>query len=186
MSDTTPLFAAQIGSARLEVCVADITTLAVGAIVNAANRSLLGGGGVDGAIHAAAGPQLIAACRALGGCSTGAAKITPGYRLPAEFIIHAVGPVWSGGDGGEAELLASCYRTALDLAAAHRLTSIAFPAISTGIYGFPPERAARIAVATVAATAAATNCGIERVVFCCYAQNAADHHVAAFAELGLV
>ena len=185
MSDATPLFAAQVGSTRLEVCVADITTLTVDAIINAANRSLLGGGGVDGAIHDAAGPHLIAACRTLGGCATGAVKITPGYRLPAEHVIHAVGPVWRGGDAGEEELLASCYRAALDLAAAHRLASIAFPAISTGIYGFPPDRAARVAVATVAAAARLTERGIERVVFCCYAHSAADHHLAAFSELGL-
>jgi O-acetyl-ADP-ribose deacetylase (regulator of RNase III) len=185
MSDATPLFAAQVGSTRLEVCVADITTLTVDAIVNAANRSLLGGGGVDGAIHDAAGPQLIAACRTLGGCATGAVKITPGYRLPAEHVIHAVGPVWRGGDAGEEELLASCYRAALDLAAAHRLASIAFPAISTGIYGFPADRAARIAVATVAEAAGLTARGIERVVFCCYVPSAADHYLAAFAKLGL-
>ena len=185
MANATPLLSAEVGSARLEVCVADITTLEVDAIVNAANRTLLGGGGVDGAIHRAAGPELLAECEKLGGCETGAAKITRGYRLRAKHVIHAVGPVWSGGGADEEELLASCYRTALDLAAAHRLASIAFPAISTGIYRFPPDRAARIAVGTVAAELAASPRGIERVVFCCFAQAAADHHIAAFAELGL-
>jgi O-acetyl-ADP-ribose deacetylase len=185
MANVSPLLTAEVGSARLEICVADITTLAVDAIVNAANRSLLGGGGVDGAIHRAAGPELREECQQLGGCATGAAKITRGYRLPARHIIHAVGPVWSGGGAGEEDLLASCYRTALDLAAAHRLTSLAFPAISTGVYGFPPDRAARTAVGTVAAEVAASRRGIERVVFCCFAQDAADHHAAAFAELGL-
>jgi O-acetyl-ADP-ribose deacetylase len=146
MPDAKPLMAAEIGPARVEVCVADITTLALDAIVNAANRSLLGGGGVDGAIHRAAGPELVAECRTLGGCETGSAKITGGYRLPAKHVNHAVGPVWNGGRRGEDDLLASCYRTALDLVAAHHLTTVAFPAISTGIYRFPPDRAARIAV----------------------------------------
>ena len=185
MANVSPLLTAEVGSARLEICVADITTLAVDAIVNAANRGLLGGGGVDGAIHRAAGPELREECQRLGGCATGAAKITRGYRLPVRHIIHAVGPVWSGGGAGEEDLLASCYRTALDLAAAHRLTSLAFPAISTGVYGFPPDRAARTAVGTVAAEVAASGRGVERVVFCCFAQDAADHHAAAFAELGL-
>src|SRR5690349_3852220 len=181
-----PLLTAEAGPARLEIVVADITTLAVDAIVNAANSSLLGGGGVDGAIHRAAGPDLLAECRTLGGCATGSAKITRGYRLPAKHIIHAVGPVWSGGRKREDDLLASCYRTALDLAAAHRLVSIAFPAISTGVYRFPADRAARIAVGTVAAEIAASTRTIERVVFCCFGGDAADHHGAAFAELGLV
>jgi O-acetyl-ADP-ribose deacetylase len=185
MADVPALLTAEVGAARLEICVADITTLALDAIVNAANRSLLGGSGVDGAIHRAAGPDLLAECRTLGGCETGGAKITRGYRLPAKHVIHAVGPVWNGGGEGEEELLASCYRSALDLAAAHRLTSIAFPAISTGVYRFPPDLAARIAVGTVTAELAAAPRNITRIVFCCFAQAAADHHRAAFADLGL-
>ncbi len=184
-ANVTPLLSAAIGPARLEICVADITTLALDAIVNAANRTLLGGGGVDGAIHRAAGPELLAECRGLGGCDTGGAKITCGYRLYAKHVIHAVGPVWNGGGDGEEELLASCYRAALDLAVVHELASVAFPAISTGIYRFPADRAARIAVGTVAAELSAAPRGIRQVVFCCFAQDAADHHVAAFADLGL-
>ncbi len=180
-----PLLIAEAGATRLEICVADITTLDVEAIVNAANRSLLGGGGVDGAIHRAAGPQLLAQCRTLGGCETGSAKITRGYRLTARHVIHAVGPVWSDGDAGEDELLASCYRSALALAAGHRLASIAFPAISTGIYGFPADRAARIAVGTVAAEIAHAPRGLARAVFCCFSADSANRHCEAFAGLGL-
>jgi O-acetyl-ADP-ribose deacetylase len=177
---------AEVGLTVLEIVVADITTLDVDAIVNAANRSLLGGGGVDGAIHRAAGPELLAECETLGGCDTGNAKITRGYRLKARYVIHAVGPVWSGGGQNEEALLASCYRTALDLAAHTGLTSIAFPAISTGIYRFPGDLAARIAVGTVAAEIAAHPRSITRVVFCCFGAESAEHHKDAFAELGLV
>src|SRR5437588_6814831 len=181
-----PLLTFSIGPAVCDILVADITTLAVDAIVNAANRSLLGGGGVDGAIHRAAGPDLLAECRTLDGCDTGSAKITRGYRLKAKHVIHAVGPVWAGGKKGEEDLLASCYRTALVLAAERSARSIAFPAISTGVYRFPPERAARIAVGTVAAELAAAPSGITRVVFCCFSPDSAAHHKNAFDELGLV
>lgn len=148
---------------RLEVVTGDITRLAVDAIVNAANESLLGGGGVDGAIHRAAGPELLAHCRTLGGCPTGAARITPGFRLPARHIIHTVGPVWHGGGHGEPALLASCYRHCFRLAREHGIRSLAFPAISCGVFAYPPDAAARIAAAECR-QALADNPGLERVL----------------------
>ena len=187
MPSSEPLLSAEIGASRLDIVVADITTLPVDAVVNAANTSLLGGGGVDGAIHRAAGPELKAECRTLHGCKTGSAKITRGYRLPALHVIHAVGPVWNGGSANEDDLLASCYRTALALAAGHALTSIAFPAISTGVYRFPADRAARIAVGTVVSdlSVSGPRTALRRVVFCCFNHDAAAHYQDVFAELGL-
>jgi O-acetyl-ADP-ribose deacetylase len=176
------LVARQIGTARLEVIVADITTLRVDAIVNAANTSLLGGGGVDGAIHRAAGPELLAECRMLHGCETGDAKITSGYRLPARHVIHAVGPVWHGGSRGEDEALASCYRCAIELGQANGVASIAFPGISTGVYGFPADRAAAIAVSTAAEALAAAP-SVTRVIFCCFSDASARLHAQALDAL---
>ena len=167
---------------RIELVEGDITALDVDAIVNAANKSLLGGGGVDGAIHRAAGPELREACATLGGCETGEAKITPGFRLPARYVIHTVGPVWGGGERGENRLLASCYRTSLVLAHASGLASIAYPAISTGAYGFPPDRAAHIALRTLLDGLAVTP-AMKRVVLCCFGAESRGHHEVAFAAL---
>jgi O-acetyl-ADP-ribose deacetylase len=167
---------------RIELLRGDITELAVDAIVNAANSSLLGGGGVDGAIHRAAGPGLLAECRTLGGCATGEAKITGGYHLPARFVIHTVGPIWRGGQQGEDELLARCYRNSLALAVAHGLQTIAFPSISTGAYGFPIERACRIALGEIAAFLVQDQT-LTRVLAVCFSAADYQHYLSAYQVL---
>lgn len=169
---------------RITVIQADITTLDVDAIVNAANSSLLGGGGVDGAIHRAAGPELLAECRALGGCRTGDAKITKGYRLPAKHVIHTVGPVWHGETQNEARLLASCYRGSLELAAANACRSVAFPAISTGVYGYPKEEATMVALAAVVDFLNGHETP-EKMIFCCFDQPTADLYRREIERRGL-
>ena len=170
-------------STQIEVIEADITTLAVDAIVNAANESLLGGGGVDGAIHRAAGPQLLEECRTIGGCRTGDVRLTKGYHLPAKHVIHTVGPVWQGGNHGEDELLAACYRHSMSMALRNQIRSIAFPAISTGIYRFPLERAASIAADEVDRFLG-TYPEFDRVIFCCFGKAALDAYARAVQALG--
>lgn len=172
----------QIGATRCEVITGDITRCETDAIVNAANSSLLGGGGVDGAIHRAAGSDLVHECRLLGGCKTGQAKITKGYELPARHIIHTVGPVWRGGAHGEGRLLASCYIASLDLAVTHKLKSIAFPAISTGRFGYPISAAARVAALAICEWVTAAPDALDRVVFVCFDQQATEIYSGAVSE----
>ncbi|MER8385991.1 O-acetyl-ADP-ribose deacetylase [Mesorhizobium sp. M1380] len=170
---------------RIRIQTGDITKLAVDAIVNAANTSLLGGGGVDGAIHRAAGPELLAECRTLNGCKVGDAKITKGYRLPARYVIHTVGPIWQGGSKGESELLASCHRRSLEIATANDCRTVAFPAISTGVYRYPKDQATQIAVGTVSAFIG-QNIVPETVIFCCFDEPTAELYQRVVAALGRV
>ncbi len=180
-ADETPKHSIMQQPPRIRAIKADITTLEVDAIVNAANSSLLGGGGVDGAIHRAAGPELLEACRKLGGCPTGEARITKGFRLPAKHVIHTVGPVWHGGSHGEAALLAACYRNTLKLAIEHKCRSVAFPSISTGAYGYPLEQASAIATETVKEVLADDK-GIDEVLFCCFSDDDLEVYRKSLAE----
>ena len=172
------------GTARWEIRTGDITRCATDAIVNAANSSLRGGGGVDGAIHRAAGPELLAECRMLGGCPVGEARITRGYSLPAAHVIHTVGPVWRGGASGESQLLANCYRSSLDLAREHSLRSIAFPALSTGVYDYPKEQASRVAAQTLQDRLAAFPSAFDLILFICFDDESARIYAEAVAALG--
>ncbi len=184
MTNTNTMVTVLLNGAQIEICRADITTLAVDAIVNAANTSLMGGGGVDGAIHRAAGPGLLAECRSVGGCPIGEARVTGGHLLPARYVIHTVGPVWRGGSHGEPELLTACYRNCFRLAKELGLQTLAFPAISTGVYGFPKEEAAAIAVAQtrLALTAATT---VRRVIFLCFNEETWQAYELALTTAGL-